>query len=262
MAQLGRYDEECGDMAQYYPDSGLVDQQQLNRRLSALRITAIYLVAGALWILFSDRLLAALTANPDVLTRVGTFKGWFYVLATGVLLYALIRRHEVAILRAGEVLEKRVQERTRELSTLLAVSHTVVSTLKLEPLLNVVLEQLRSVVEYNGASVLIGEGEELILRAYHGPLSPEEAFEIRVRRQQPLAREVALNRKMDGLEATRRIKSCWPEVRVIALTMHTGYRAEALAAGADAFLLKGGSVEALLAAISAEPCFADRRHKN
>ena len=44
---------------------------------------------------------------------------------------------------------------------------------------------------------------------------------------------------LDGLEATRRIKEEWPEVRVVVLTIHPGYRAEALAAGADAFLIKG-----------------------
>jgi DNA-binding NarL/FixJ family response regulator len=44
---------------------------------------------------------------------------------------------------------------------------------------------------------------------------------------------------LDGLEATRRIKAQWPEVRVVLLTIHPGYRAEALAAGADAFLIKG-----------------------
>jgi two-component system NarL family response regulator len=54
---------------------------------------------------------------------------------------------------------------------------------------------------------------------------------------------------MDGVEATRRIKEQWPAVRVIALTMYASYRAEALAAGADAFLLKDGKPEALLGAI-------------
>jgi DNA-binding NarL/FixJ family response regulator len=54
---------------------------------------------------------------------------------------------------------------------------------------------------------------------------------------------------MDGLEATRRIKSRWPRVKVIALTMHAGYRARALAAGADVFLLKGCSSDALQKAI-------------
>jgi DNA-binding NarL/FixJ family response regulator len=56
---------------------------------------------------------------------------------------------------------------------------------------------------------------------------------------------------MDGLEATRRIKSQWPEVKVVALTMHANYRGQALAAGADAFLLKGCTAEELQAAIVA-----------
>ena len=54
---------------------------------------------------------------------------------------------------------------------------------------------------------------------------------------------------MDGLEATRRIKSQRPEVRVIILTMYAEYQAEALAAGADVFLVKGGPSEALRDAI-------------
>jgi DNA-binding NarL/FixJ family response regulator len=54
---------------------------------------------------------------------------------------------------------------------------------------------------------------------------------------------------MDGLEATRLIKDKWPEVKVVVLTMYAGYRAEALAAGADAFLVKGCPEEELLGAI-------------
>ena len=54
---------------------------------------------------------------------------------------------------------------------------------------------------------------------------------------------------MDGLEATRRIKSQMPEVRVIVLTMYGEYQVEALAAGADAFLVEGGPSEALRDAI-------------
>lgn len=44
---------------------------------------------------------------------------------------------------------------------------------------------------------------------------------------------------MDGLEATQRIKQTWPEIKVIILTMYPYYEREALAAGADCFLVKG-----------------------
>jgi len=54
---------------------------------------------------------------------------------------------------------------------------------------------------------------------------------------------------MDGLEAARRIKDQWPEIKVILLSMYAAYREEALAAGADAFLVKGCPVDELLNAI-------------
>jgi DNA-binding NarL/FixJ family response regulator len=53
----------------------------------------------------------------------------------------------------------------------------------------------------------------------------------------------------DGLQATRVIKTHWPEVRVIILTIRTAGRAAAISAGADGFLLKGCSSEALFAEI-------------
>jgi DNA-binding NarL/FixJ family response regulator len=55
--------------------------------------------------------------------------------------------------------------------------------------------------------------------------------------------------EMDGLETIRLIKSRWPQVRIVVLTMYTTHRAAALAAGADAFLLKGCPAEALQDAI-------------
>jgi DNA-binding NarL/FixJ family response regulator len=54
---------------------------------------------------------------------------------------------------------------------------------------------------------------------------------------------------LDGLEATRQIKDQWPRVKIVALSMDAAHQAEALAAGADAFLLKGCLSEELLAAI-------------
>lgn len=56
---------------------------------------------------------------------------------------------------------------------------------------------------------------------------------------------------MDGLQATRLIKARWPQVKVVVLTMHGEYEAEALAAGADAFVAKGEPASHLLATLSA-----------
>ncbi|MGC9334038.1 MAG: response regulator [Anaerolineae bacterium] len=59
--------------------------------------------------------------------------------------------------------------------------------------------------------------------------------------------------RMDGLMATQLIKERWPKMRVVILTMYTDHTAaEASAAGADAFLIKGKPGDELLAAILAE----------
>jgi len=55
--------------------------------------------------------------------------------------------------------------------------------------------------------------------------------------------------RMDGLAATRQIKARWPAIRVVVVTMYVSLRAQAQAAGADAFLRKGGPVEELLSAL-------------
>ena len=64
--------------------------------------------------------------------------------------------------RSHEQLEQRVEERTRELSSLLEISRTVASTLQLQPLLGLILDQLKTVVDYTGAVLATVEGEELV----------------------------------------------------------------------------------------------------
>ncbi|MGD8969329.1 MAG: response regulator transcription factor [Anaerolineae bacterium] len=54
---------------------------------------------------------------------------------------------------------------------------------------------------------------------------------------------------LDGLAATRAIKARWPDIRVVILTLYSGHRANAKAAGADAFLIKGCSMDRLLRAV-------------
>jgi PAS domain S-box-containing protein len=80
--------------------------------------------------------------------------------------------------QAVHLLEQRVAERTRELSTLLRVSRDVASTLDLEPLLSAVLERLGEVVAYDAAAVLIaGRDEAMALAGYRGPVPRESVPE-------------------------------------------------------------------------------------
>ena len=54
---------------------------------------------------------------------------------------------------------------------------------------------------------------------------------------------------LGGPEATRLIKARWPGIRVVVLSMHAAYRREALAAGADRFLVKGSPSHQLFDAV-------------
>ncbi len=80
-----------------------------------------------------------------------------------------------------------------------------------------------------------------------------------VERVRELAPEVVLMDvsmpRMDGIEATRRIKAEWPGVRVIALSMfEEGEVVERMrAAGAEAFLSKTAPFEQLWQAICCRP---------
>ena len=54
---------------------------------------------------------------------------------------------------------------------------------------------------------------------------------------------------MDGIEATVHIKALLPDTKVLILTVHMGFADEALAAGADRYLMKDSGRQELLAAI-------------
>lgn len=57
----------------------------------ALRTALLYAVAGALWILFSDRAVLALGTDLATLGRLQMYKGWAFVACTALLLYGLLR---------------------------------------------------------------------------------------------------------------------------------------------------------------------------
>ncbi|MEJ2200926.1 MAG: ATP-binding protein, partial [Desulfuromonadaceae bacterium] len=62
-----------------------------------MKIAVLYAFIGALWIHLSDRVLATLVKDPDMISRLQTYKGWFYVLVTAVVLYLLIRHYTNSI---------------------------------------------------------------------------------------------------------------------------------------------------------------------
>src|SRR6185369_12361875 len=61
--------------------------------LGSMKIAGIYLLVGALWILFSDMVVERIAPNPSALTTISIYKGWGFIIVTALLLYWLIQRH-------------------------------------------------------------------------------------------------------------------------------------------------------------------------
>jgi signal transduction histidine kinase/HAMP domain-containing protein len=78
-------------------------------------------------------------------------------------------------MEARLMLEQRVEERTRELSTLLDVSRSVSSTLEVQPLLAQLLEQIRGVAEFDRSAFMLLEGDALKIISVMGPRDGTDA---------------------------------------------------------------------------------------
>lgn len=70
-------------------------RERINPRLETLKIIAIYIVLGGLWILLSDTLLSTLIKDENLLKQFQLYKGWFYVIITAFAFYAIIKNRLV-----------------------------------------------------------------------------------------------------------------------------------------------------------------------
>ncbi|PAB60047.1 HD-GYP domain-containing protein [Anaeromicrobium sediminis] len=64
--------------------------ENIDFRKAPIRIVATYVLFGCFWILFSDRILSMVVVNRDLYMNIQTFKGWFFVFFTAIILYRLI----------------------------------------------------------------------------------------------------------------------------------------------------------------------------
>jgi PAS domain S-box-containing protein len=74
--------------------------------LNPVTITLLYVLSGVVWIAFSDRLLVSLISDIEVMARIQTYKGWSYVLITGIMLYLLIRLYSSRLSKTGDDLRR------------------------------------------------------------------------------------------------------------------------------------------------------------
>ena len=60
--------------------------------LVALRASLFYVIVAGLWILFSDRLLMEFVRDRERLTQLETYKGWAFVVFTGIMFFLILRQ--------------------------------------------------------------------------------------------------------------------------------------------------------------------------
>ncbi len=72
----------------------------------ALRVALLYLLFGALWLLFAGRILTAFLHNPDILARLDSVQGWAFVASSTTLLYIALRRELQARERSEDALRE------------------------------------------------------------------------------------------------------------------------------------------------------------
>jgi PAS domain S-box-containing protein len=90
-----------------------------------------------------------------------------------------------------QLLHRRVEIRTNEQNTLLKISHTLASTLELQP--GLILDQLREIIEYNHAGLFALEDSTLVTLAMRGKLLLEISEPIRIHMHSPETLAVLFN---------------------------------------------------------------------
>jgi PAS domain S-box-containing protein len=65
--------------------------QKSQSTVPALKIAAVYLLIGVLWILLSDSILYGITGDTLLLKQLQLYKGWFFITVTAILFFLLIR---------------------------------------------------------------------------------------------------------------------------------------------------------------------------
>ncbi|MCU0508909.1 MAG: GAF domain-containing protein [Anaerolineae bacterium] len=120
---------------------------------------------------------------------------------------------EAALREREETLEMRVRERTAELASLLTVSQEISSTLEMDEIFDIILEQLHRTIHYTSCGVFLQEGELLTLVAYRGPIATADVLQSQTTLDQsPLLQEALERRRpviVDDMEGGGELPGEW-----------------------------------------------------
>ncbi|MCB2160725.1 PAS domain S-box protein [bacterium] len=109
-------------------------------------------------------------------------------------------------IREEQVLRQLIENRTHEQETLLAISHTLASTLELQP--GLILDQLREIIEFRHGGLFAVENSSLVALAMRGTPHLEQSLPFRIHLQGP---EI-LAKLFSGYRPVR-IKDVWSDTQ-------------------------------------------------
>lgn len=96
-----------------------------------IKISIGYLLIAGTWIIISDSVLSLIVNNPEVLTNLQTYKGWFFVIVTTILLFGMLKRWMNNLEKSYEL----------EKQTRIELEQTEVQLRKKEELNRILIEQ-------------------------------------------------------------------------------------------------------------------------
>lgn len=135
-------------------------------------LAAVYALLGALWIIGSDSALNRLVPDPETVARLQTWKGWFYVATTALLLFSILYR---LLRNDARRLKQQVRQRN-DLRTLSQFRESVIDNASIW--INVLDAQARVTVWNKAAEQISGYRKEEVLghAGIWAQLYPDEAY--------------------------------------------------------------------------------------
>jgi PAS domain S-box-containing protein len=177
--------EEYGEYKAWWPESGLPVQAEDWAAARAVRTGATVVEEQVNIEAFDGTRKTILNSAVPILDADGAVMGAI-----------AINQDVTERVQAYQLLEQRVDERTRELTALLETSRNIAATLELEPLLTALLTQLKCVIDYAGAGIaLLEDDNTLRMLDYAGP-APREKMLVTI----PLDRDSGYRQVVLGRE--------------------------------------------------------------
>ena len=138
----------------------------------ALRLALIYAFFGALWILVSDRLSFFLVPDLQEVERLQTYKGWFFIAVTSVLLWLLASRLFSQVRAAAEALHRL----NRELQAISSCNQALLRATDEQTLLDEICRIVCEEAGYRMAWVAYAEHDEAKSVRFAACTGAEEAY--------------------------------------------------------------------------------------